>query len=66
MISENAAVKITNLHETIEVLEKITEDNNYKTTKVKAQKEFLKKNLPQDGKSSIERTGKLIEKLSSQ
>ncbi len=63
LIPENASLQVNEVPETISYLKRLVEDKGYREDRMKAQKDFLKRNLPQDGLTASQRIGKLLEEL---
>jgi hypothetical protein len=63
LIPENASIKVENIPETINFLKKLVEDKEFRNIRIKAQHDFLERNLPQDGLTASQRIGKIIEEL---
>ncbi len=63
LIPENASIKVENIPEIINFLKELVEDKEFRNIRIKAQHDFLERNLPQDGLTASQRIGKIIEEL---
>lgn len=60
---EGAAIEIRDLEELPRILDRLKGDKNYREERIKAQRQFIKNNLPEDNLTSVARVVQIIDRL---